>query len=76
LQVYHSATPLLSEASFTSNYFRMILSGVTGSQYIVEASTNLINWTKIATNITTFTNIDYDVTNYPYRFYRGLYDHP
>jgi len=40
LQVYVSATPLLSYPSYFSNQFRMVVSGVTGAQYVVEASTN------------------------------------
>ena len=51
----------------------MIVSGITGAQYVVQASTNLVNWTPINTNITTFTNLDYAITNLPYRFYRILY---
>jgi len=47
--------------------------GITGANYVVEASTNLINWVAIQTNQTTFTNIDTSVTNKPYRFYRALY---
>lgn len=38
---------------------------------IQEAPTNLVNWSAISTNITTFTNTDLAVTNYPYRFYRA-----
>jgi len=49
------------------------VSGITGAHYVVQASTNLANWNPINTNITTFTNLDYDVTNYSYRFYRVLY---
>jgi len=66
---------LITEPSYsaTSNYSRIIVSGITGAQYVVEASTNLVNWTPINTNITTFTNLDFAVTNFPYRFYRVLY---
>jgi len=75
LQVYMSATPLFSNFAYTNNQFVMTVSGVTNSTYIVQASTNLINWTNINTNVATFNYTDMLATNYPMRFYRGLY-HP
>jgi hypothetical protein len=41
--------------------------GVTGSNYVLQASTNLTTWTPISTNTAT-TN----ATNFPHRFYRVL----
>ena len=49
--------------------------GATGSNYVLQASTNLTTWTPISTN-TALTNqlflLDPSATNYPYRYYRVL----
>ncbi len=73
LQVYPTQKALLDVWNYITNSYRFTVSGITGANYVVEASTNLINWVAIYTNQTTFTNIDNTVTNYPYRFYRALY---
>jgi hypothetical protein len=53
----------------------MGFSGVTGSNYVLLASTNFSTWTPISTN-TAATNVfnllDPKATNFPYRFYRVL----
>jgi hypothetical protein len=71
LQVYSSQQALISSPAYlTNNQFRQIVSGITGSAYVVEASTNFSNWVAIETNTVTFTNLDNSITNYPRRFYR------
>lgn len=70
LQVYATQAATIRGWSYLTNQFQQVVSGITGSLYIVEASTNLINWSAVETNTTTFTNIDNTITNYPYRFYR------
>ena len=60
---------------FTNQQFQMSLAGLTGSNYVLEASTDLLNWIPISTN-TASTNyfhlIDPNATNFPRRFYRIL----
>lgn len=73
LQVYISATPLFSNFAFTNNQFTMTVSGITNATYIVQASTNLTDWTNINTNVATFNYTDTTVTNFPKRFFRALY---
>jgi len=73
LEVYSTQRALLSDFGYLTNTYHSVVSGITGANYVVEASTNLINWSPIQTNQTTFTNYDRSVTNYPYRFYRALY---
>ncbi len=58
---------------FSSNVFRLSFAGATGSNYVLEASTNLVNWTPLFTNVATSNLFDlYDpgATNFPHRFYR------
>jgi hypothetical protein len=49
--------------------------GVTGSNYVLQASTNLTTWTPISTNTARtnpFNFLDPNATNFPHRFYRVL----
>jgi hypothetical protein len=59
----------------SNNMFQMGFSGVIGSNYVLQSSTNLVTWTSLATNVAT-TNLFYltdpAASNYPYRFYRVL----
>jgi hypothetical protein len=51
--------------------FQLNLSGAySGQTNIIEASTNLVNWMPIFTNIGSTMFTDPKATNYPYRFYR------
>jgi uncharacterized repeat protein (TIGR03806 family) len=57
----------------TNNVFRLTFSGTAGGNYVLEATTNLVTWTPIATNMpdtNVFDLFDPATTNYPYRFYR------
>jgi hypothetical protein len=73
LEVYSTQKALLSDFGYLTNGFRSVVSGITGAMYVVQASTNLINWSPIETNQTTFTNFDLTATNFPSRFYRVLF---
>ncbi|HEU6447932.1 MAG TPA: chitobiase/beta-hexosaminidase C-terminal domain-containing protein [Verrucomicrobiae bacterium] len=61
--------------NFSNGVFELGFSGVAGSNYVLQASTNLINWKPLSTN-TASTNLfklyDPDATNFPVRFYRVL----
>jgi hypothetical protein len=69
------APVMLLSPNFTNGVFQMQLVGSIGSNYVLQASTNLVNWTPLATNPAT-TNllnfIDPHSSNYPNRFYRAL----
>jgi len=63
-------------ANFATNgQFQLGFLGITASNYVLQASTNLMNWTAISTN-TAPTNVFYlfdpKATNFPERFYRVL----
>jgi hypothetical protein len=46
--------------------------GVPGCNFILQASTNLINWVNLATNPSPFAVVDTDAGQYPRRFYRAV----
>ncbi len=62
-----------SQGFFTNNTFQLGFSGVSGNTYVLQATTNFINWTPISTNIAStnlFNLFDPSATNFRYRFYR------
>ena len=73
LTVYNSAAATLSSFAYTNSQFQFSLTGVPTYSYIIQASTNLTNWTSIQTNTSPFTFTDTLATNYPYRFYRAIH---
>ncbi len=66
----------LTSATFTTNYiFQLELLGTPGSNYVLQASTNLLNWTPLSTNLATtnlFNLFDPGASNFPHRFYRVI----
>jgi hypothetical protein len=46
--------------------------GVPGCNFILQASTNMINWVNLATNPSPFVVTDSDASQYPRRFYRAV----
>lgn len=64
-------SPLLSGGRST-NGFALWIDGLPGSIYLVTASTNLVNWVPLATNLSPFAFIDINTTAFPYRFYRAI----
>jgi uncharacterized repeat protein (TIGR01451 family) len=69
-------TPQLSGSSIGANgAFIMTVSG-SPVQTIIQASTNLVTWVPVFTNLSPFTSpfiyTNSTATNYPYRFYRAL----
>lgn len=47
------------------------VSGVAGYQYVVQATTNMVNWTSVQTNTSPFTYTDTNTTAFNQRFYRA-----
>ena len=51
------------------------LQGQADRSYVIEASTDLLNWNAISTNVVTSGTMfleDLQATNYPLRFYRAI----
>jgi uncharacterized repeat protein (TIGR03806 family) len=61
--------------TFSNNVFQLGFAGAIGSNYVLQATTNFINWTPLITNMATtnmFNLIDPGASNFPYRFYRVM----
>jgi hypothetical protein len=52
--------------------FQFSIFGTPSLTYVVEASTNLVEWSALATNTPPFVFVDQTNTNCPQRFYRAL----
>ena len=65
-----------TSASFATNgQFELGFFGTAGQTYVLQASTNLVNWIPLSTNTAPtnqFMLTDPGAGNYPYRFYRAL----
>jgi hypothetical protein len=55
---------------YTNGTFQFHITSQPGQTNVVYASTNLVNWVPIRTNVGPFTFTDPNAANYPYRFYR------
>jgi uncharacterized repeat protein (TIGR01451 family) len=65
--------PQLSATLVQTNHtFQFAITSAANQTNVVQASTNLINWIPIYTNVGSFTFTDPMATNYPDRFYRDL----
>jgi PKD repeat protein len=66
---------LLANLQLTNGAFQLALQGTNQIHYVIEASTNLVTWTPISTNLAVSNRlefIDLQSTNFPLRFYRAL----
>ena len=66
--------PSLTASRLANDTVQLTLTGQTNLLYVFEASTNLVQWTKIAVRTNLTGAVDFTdglATNYPQRFYRG-----
>ncbi len=67
---------LFSGSGYLSNgVFAVELSGTTGKTYVLEGSTNFLNWVPVSTNVpasSPFTVTDPQAGTLRYRFYRAV----
>jgi hypothetical protein len=60
---------------WTANGLALVLQGPVGSKYVIQASTNLLNWIPITNFVSTNSSFyfnDQQTTNYDQRFYRAI----
>jgi Immunoglobulin I-set domain len=65
----------ISSFGMVANGFKLQLSGPTGSNIVIQASTDLNNWTSISTNLASAGGIAYTDTAaqfLPFRYYRAI----
>ena len=74
LTVYATAAASLTPAIHGGGQFGLAVAGVPGYPYVVQASTNLVNWVSIQTNTAPFTFVDANAGQFSQRFYRSIYN--
>jgi hypothetical protein len=63
---------LLNGGASTNTAFKLSVSGAAEQNYIIQASSNLLNWIPLYTSTPPFTFTDPKASNYPSRFYRAV----
>jgi len=72
LTVYLTEAATLA-ATMDANQIQLQVAGVRGWKYAIEASTNLVDWLKLQTNVSPFLFIDNETGTYHERFYRAVW---
>jgi hypothetical protein len=68
-----TAAALFGKPIFSSNTISMAVKGVPGYIYVIQASTDMVNWISLVTNLTPLMFTDTNVGRYQKRFYRAAY---
>jgi hypothetical protein len=74
LAVYPTLVPVVATISYTNHQFTMTLTGVPTYNYVIQGSSNLLDWVSLVTNASPFTYVD--TNRMDNRFYRGQYQQP
>jgi len=72
LLVYPTAMSTLASAAHASGQFALTVAGVSGYQYVVQASTDMVNWVPLQTNTAPFTFTDTHASQFSRRYYRSV----
>ena len=64
-------TPALAAIPAAARQFNVAVAGSAGQLYVVQASTNLVDWTSVATNAAPFTFVDTNAARFEKRFFRA-----
>ena len=67
------AAATLTSLVRSSGHFSFLVTGISGSNYVVQASSDLKNWTSVQTNTSPFTFTDANAGNFSQRFYRTYF---
>jgi hypothetical protein len=70
---YVAAGPAtLTSPNLSSGQFQFTVTGTSNAVYVVEASTNLVNWVPIQTNTAPFTFVEANTSGSAQNFYRAV----
>jgi hypothetical protein len=68
-----STTPItLTGNNLGTAGFNVSGAGIAGLKFVIEVSTNLLNWQPVETNLSPFTFVDTNGPASPFRFYRAV----
>ena len=73
LTVFPTAAANLAPASHVAGQYAFVVAGATGLKFVIQASTNLVNWVPLQTNTAPFTFVDTNAGSFRQRFYRSVY---
>lgn len=73
LYTVSAVAALLQPAFSSSGKFSITVSGVSGYNYVIQASTNLTQWVPVQTNSAPFSFVDSKTRKFNQRFYRAVY---
>jgi hypothetical protein len=68
-----SESATLTSATLTSSGFSFSVNGIWGYSYVIQSSTDLVNWYPIATNATPFVFVDPNPSQTGQKFYLAVY---
>ena len=69
-----AAGVLSAVGALPSGQVGFAVAGTTGAQYIIQASTDLVNWVKLQTNVAPFNFVDSNASQFSHRYYRTVYN--
>ena len=74
LSVPPPAFATLGSAAYDNGRYAFMVSGAVGYKYVVQVSTDLVNWVSIQTNTMPFPFVDTNAGQFNQRFYRSIFN--
>jgi len=74
LVVPPGAPATLDSAAYANGQYAFVVSGASGYKYMVQSSTDLVNWVSLQTNTAPFTFTDTNAGQFSQRFYRSIFN--
>jgi hypothetical protein len=68
-----AGVPVLRTPVYSGSVFSFSVTGITGSNCVIQVSTNLVKWTSLQTNTVPFQFTDSKANQFSKRFYRAVY---
>ena len=69
-----AALATLGPGAYGDGQYAFLVSGVTGYKYLVQASSDMVNWVSLQTNTAPFTFTDTNASQFDQRFYRTIFN--